>query len=412
MRILLLSNRFPPNVSGGAEVAAGDMALALRRRGHALTVLTSRGGGDNNGLEPWISRTLREVIDSQRDSDGSQRSGLGRLVAFYRQTHSRSSAHKVLEAIARVKPELLYIWDVSGIGLVSVLRAIRDLEVPIVFQLGSYWWQYVNSPETHFSTVRALRLKKLIIGPVPALTFTTLIATSDAVKRAYVEVGCPADRIEVIDNAVDARFLDAERWPRRDGDRPILMYAGRLCAEKGVMVALQALALLVSRDARDVRLDVYGSGDPRYQEQLRDYVRTRGLEGRVAFKGLVPRDELIRAYDCADVVLVPSLWEEPFGLVAVEAMARGVPVVASDVGALGAVICDGIDGHLVVPGDANALAVAVSRLLDDPAQRRRIGEAGRQAVVERFTLDACAQRVEQHLERALALDLRESRWTA
>jgi glycogen synthase len=411
MRILLLSNRFPPNVCGGAEIAAGDMALALRRRGHTITVLTSRDRSSSNGHEPWISRTLREVVDARGDGNGFQRSQVGRAVAFYRQAHSPSSARKVRDAVARLKPELLYIWDVSGIGLVSVLRALRDVQVPIVFQLGSYWWQYINSPQTRFSTVRAARLKKLIIGEVPALRFTTLIATSEVVKQEYVRVGCPGDRIEVIDNAIDARFLGSRQAQPRTGDRPVLMYAGRLCPEKGVMVALQAIELMVSHQARDVLFEVYGSGDPRYHEQLRAFVRTHGLGRTVAFKGLVPREELIRAYDRADVVLVPSLWEEPFGLVAVEAMARAVLVVASDVGALRGVIGDGLNGRLVTAGDAEALAFAVSRLLDDPDERRRLGDAGRRAVLERFTLDMCTQRVERHLERAIGLDLLDARWT-
>jgi D-inositol-3-phosphate glycosyltransferase len=411
MLILLLSNRFPPNISGGAEIAAGDMAVALRQRGHDVRVLTSRDSdGQSLGDAPWIGRTLREVVDPTGDRRGSPRGPIGRTVALYRQTHSRSSARTVLEAVSTMQPDLLYIWDVSGIGLVSVLRALRGIRIPIVFQLASYWWHYVNSPETSFSTVRALQLKKVIIGRVPPLWFTTLIATSNTVKQAYVRVGCPADRIEVIDNAIDASFLDTPHRAARTNVKPVLMYAGRLCAEKGVMVALQAVDLLVNRQHRAIRLRIYGSGDPRYEEHLRAYASTHGLDDMVSFHGLVPRDQLLRAYDAADVLLVPSLWEEPFGLVAVEAMARAVPVVASDAGGLNGVVEDGVSGALVTPGDPGDLAAAVKRLLDRPDERRRFGKAGQQAVRARYTLDMCAQRVERHLERALALNLQECQW--
>jgi len=410
MRILLVSNRFPPDVEGGAEILAGDVAHALRNRGHEVAVLTSPYDSRGATREPWIKRQLREVVDGPRARDGSQRGGAGRLVAFYRQTHSHSSARTVLHAISRFSPDVVYVWNISGVGLVSILRVLRHVQSPIVFHLHSYWWQYINSPETRFSTVRAAWLKKLIIGPVPPLKFTTLIATSEAVKREYAQAGCPQDRIEVIDNAIDARFLGSDVTQTPMGRRPVLMYAGRLTAEKGVMVALQALDLLVNRDGRDVRLEIYGQGDPHYLAELHAFVRHRRLADAVVFNGLVGQDRLICAYDQADVVLVPSLWEEPFGLVAVEAMARGVAVIASDVGGLRGVLRDGVDGRLVTPDDAPALAAAIAEALDHPDERRRLGAAAHQAARERFTLDICSRRIEEHLQRAMALTSQESRW--
>jgi len=412
MRVLMLSNRYPPNVSGGAEIAAGDMAVALRRRGHDVRVLTARDPVNGYEDEPWVARRLRKVIDPARGPHGETRSALTRTLAFYRQTHSHRSSRTVSREAARLRPDVLYLWDVSGIGLVSVLRALHSLTLPIVFQLGSYWWQYINAPQTPFSTVRAAWLKKLIIGPVPALRFTSLIATSDTVKRAYVRAGCPPERIEVIDNAVDAGFLRAPGEAPGRHARPVLMYAGRLCAEKGVTVALHSVDQLVHRHGIDVEMRIFGAGDPRYEQRLRELVASRSLERHVVFCGLVPRERLIAAYDEADVVLVPSLWQEPFGLVVLEAMARGAAVVASDAGALAAVVRDGENGRVVPAGDADAMAIAVRELLRDDRERGRLGAAGRRAVEERYTLDVCVSRVERHLERARALDLQESRWTA
>jgi len=410
MRILLLSNRFPPDVVGGAEILAGDIAHALRDRGHDVYVLTSPYDRRGSGREPWIARQLREVVDGPQTRDGSPRGGAGRLFAFYRQTHSHYSARTVLRVISRFAPDVVYVWNLSGVGLVSILRVLRQVRRPIVFHLHSYWWQYINSPETRFSTVRMAWLKKLVIGPVPPLKFTTLIATSEAVKREYAQAGCPQDRIEVIDNAIDSRFLGDEVVPSQTGRRPVLMYAGRLSVEKGVMFAVQALDLLVNRDGRDVRLEIYGQGDPQYVATLRAFVHSQRLTGVVAFHGLVDQDRLICAYDQADLVIVPSLWEEPFGLVAVEAMARSVAVIASDVGGLRGVLRDGVDGRLVKPGDPQALAAAIAESLDCPDERRRLGSAAHQTVRERFTLDICSRRIEEHLQRALALDAQESRW--
>lgn len=409
MKILLLTNRFPPDIAGGAEILAGDVARGLRRRGHEVRVLTERFNGHSDRQEPWIDRTLRQIIETPDDQAGSLRTNLGRVIAFYRQTHCRFNGAQLGNAVGEWTPDLVFVWAISGIGLVSILHGLRDVRVPIVFHLHNYWWQYINSPQTRFSRVRIAWIKKLIIGSVPPLRFTSSIAVSDAVKNAYVRAGCPHDRIEVIGIAVDARFHGSAPAFVERSPRPVLMYAGRLCAEKGVMVALEAVNFLVTRDRRELLLWVYGAGDARYEGELRAYIRSHALEGVVTLKRHVDQEHLIDAYDRADVVLIPSLWEEPSPLVALEAMARGAPVIASDVGGMRALL-DDTAGCLVTPGDPHALASTIANLLDSPAERRRIGEAGRHAVRERFTIEARGEQIERHLERALTLDLQESRW--
>ena len=407
MRILLLSNRFPPDVEGGAELFAGDVVPALQRRGHDVQVLTARVASITALRDAGVQRELRRVVDASEKPNGSRRSGAGRALAFYRQTHSRLSATVVRRTIQRLSPDVVYVWNLSGIGLVSVLRALLHQNTPTVFHLHSYWWQYINSPQTRFSRVRASWLKRLLIGPVPPLRFSSFIAASDALKHEYVRVGCPEDRIEVIGCGIDPRLLRGEPPTSRSRRTPTVMYAGRLCAEKGVTVALEAIDVLVNGERRRVRFRVYGEGDPSYCDQMRDYVRERRLEDVVTFAGQVDRHELVGAYDSADVLVVPSLWEEPFGLVAVEAMARGVPVVASNVGGLRQVVRDGVDGYLVEPGAAGALAGAVERLLGSPSRREAMGRAGYHAVRERFDIEACVDRIEHHLKDATTLDLRE-----
>jgi glycosyltransferase involved in cell wall biosynthesis len=409
MRILLLSSRFPPDIAGGGEILAGDVASELRHRGHEIWVLTSRSQAADGSSDQWVLRSLREAVDTNHVRRGIAGGRSARVVAFYRQAHARSSARRLLRAVAEIQPDLLYVWDLAGIGLTSVLRALRRVDVPIVFHLQNYWWQYINWPQTRFTTTHAVGLKRLLIGPVPPLRFTTSIAISETVKRAYVGAGCPEERIEVIDNAVGSRFL-RPRDPAARAERCCtLTYAGRLCAEKGVMVALEAVDVLV-RHHREVHLHIYGWGDAQNVDELTTFVRQRGLDNVVTFHGAVSRDELIRAYDRTDIVLVPSRWEEPFGLVAIEAMARGVPVIASDVGCLRDVIEHGTNGLLVKAADAQELAAAITQLADHPEEARRLGAAGRELVLRRYTLDVCTERIERHLEKARGQEVQESRW--
>ena len=114
--------------------------------------------------------------------------------------------------------------------------------------------------------------------------------------------------------------------------------------------------------------------------------------GRVRAVGWRPHSEIKSLYAQADICVVPSLWEEPFGMVALEAMAVGRPVIASRVGGLASIVLDGETGFLVPPGDETALADRIRTLLDDPRMRHEMGWKGRQRAETRFDWDAIVER--------------------
>ncbi len=185
-------------------------------------------------------------------------------------------------------------------------------------------------------------------------------ATAPAVIPNGVEPAAPA---------VDGAALRARLAGSADG---LVLLAGRLVHEKGFQVALDALAAVAGRTDADVRYVVAGAGP--YAGELRRRAQAQGLEDRVTFLGWVGDDVLASLYRAADACLVPSLYE-PFGLVALEAMAAGCPCVVADTGGLRELVPEGT-GLRVRPGDARALAAALERLLGDPALADRLAGAG------------------------------------
>jgi glycosyltransferase involved in cell wall biosynthesis len=155
-----------------------------------------------------------------------------------------------------------------------------------------------------------------------------------------------------------------------------LTYVGRVVDVKGVDLAIEALALLPA----EATLAIYGRGDATYEQSLRDRATALGLDGRVTFAQL-PREELPAAYAAGDVTLFPVRWAEPFGLVPVESMAVGRPVVASGRGGSGEILSDG-ENCLIFDPDAGpaALADRVRELAADPALRTRLREGGRRTL--------------------------------
>ncbi len=177
----------------------------------------------------------------------------------------------------------------------------------------------------------------------------------------------------------------------RDGTGPVL-FVGRLVERKGVAQALEAIAKF---GPNGPRLEIVGEGPER--PALTELAERLGLADRVVFRGRISAPELQASYARAAVCVLPSVQDargdtEGLGVVLLEAMNHGTPVVASRIGGIPDIVEDGVSGLLVPPADADALAAAVRRVLSDPALARRLGEGGRRRLHDRFSWRAIAQR--------------------
>lgn len=182
------------------------------------------------------------------------------------------------------------------------------------------------------------------------------------------------------------------------GDEVLVGFGGRLVPEKGLDVLLEAVTRCSS-----LRLVILGSGPD--LGRLRGRAEALDAGDRIEFKGAVPSLEMPFWLNAMDILVLPSLsipsWEEQFGRILVEAMACGVPVVASDSGEMPDVV--GGDGLVVPEGDVGALAEALGRLAEDHALRRRLGSAGRSRALGQFSQDAVAECTVAFYERVLSM---------
>ncbi len=207
-----------------------------------------------------------------------------------------------------------------------------------------------------------------------------------------------ADRLRAEGVPVDGWVLNGvpSRAQRRTlGERPVVGFAGRLMAKKGVDVLLRAMPRL-RRRLSAVRLVVVGDGPER--ARLEALARELGVNDAVDFLGHLDPPAMEAALEPAWVQAVPSRWEEPFGLVAAEAMMRGTAVVASCAGGLTEQICDGETGYLVTPGDASALAEALERVLLDRGLAERLGAAAHKWALAELTEERHVDRILSHYE--------------
>jgi glycosyltransferase involved in cell wall biosynthesis len=312
MNILFVCHVFHPSV-GGIETSALLLIREFLALGHGLRVLTHSELGQASEMAafPVFRRpSLREQL---------------RLAAW-------------ADVVYQHNPSLTYLLPLEwkGRGAVSV-----------------HTW--VSRTDGRRSLRDRLKLAWLGRWPV--------IANSRAMARA---LPMPAT---VIENGYDDRVFDtigAGGFEAREG----AVFVGRLVSDKGARFAVEAIAAL--RDAgRPMPLSLVGEGPER--AALEAEVRARGLSGLVHFAGRLPPGEVAALLRRARYLLVPSLWEEPFGIVALEGIACGCLVVATDGGGLADAVGD--CGLLVPRGDAGALARAITRLEEDATLRARLAAA-------------------------------------
>jgi len=205
----------------------------------------------------------------------------------------------------------------------------------------------------------------------------------------------PPDKVRVVPNGIDPKRLvcsDAagplgefrKRWA--EPDERIVLFVGRLVREKGVGVLIDAMPEVIAAHP-EAKFVVAGGG---WHGHLWERASANGLGNKIAFTGFVPEEDLPRLYAVAEVAAFPSLYE-PFGIVALEAMAAGVPVVTSDVGGFREVVRHNRTGIHTWANNPHSLAWGISQVLSDPGLAARLSRAGRLATQQRYTWEGIAE---------------------
>jgi glycosyltransferase involved in cell wall biosynthesis len=222
-----------------------------------------------------------------------------------------------------------------------------------------------------------------------------VIAVSHFIKRKMVNSGYDAGNIEVLHNFVAVPWKADDAALRRQDGMPVFVYSGRLQPNKGVQWLLRSLA----RTTQPSRLIIAGSGT--MAGRLKTLAVTLGLSDRVSFVGWLNGEALAAVIKSATAIIVPSLWPEPFGLVAIEAGAAGKPVIASSTGALPEIIDPDKTGLLVQPGDERAMSAAIDRLAATPGLAIEMGVQGKRRVEAEFSLPNHLKRLHEIYEEVI-----------
>lgn len=389
--ILMLTWEYPPAIVGGLGRHVGALAKHLVALGHRVTVVTRA----NREANAPPATTTRDGVRVVRVADDPSQVPFDDLVPWvlafnHRLLHSagsllRSEHFDVVHAhdwlVAHAAVTVADVWDLP---LVATIHATEH---------GRHQGHLPGATQRTIDRIERWLAQRA----------DTVITCSQYMRRQVEELFDVGDKIVVVANGVAVEDFDvspqAAAAYRRALTGPrtkMVLFAGRLEYEKGVQTLLDALASVRSRVGPTV---CYVAGIGSYSATLRARVADLGLQRHVRFTGFLADEDLRSHYAAADVAVTPSIYE-PFGLVAVEAMACGTPVVVSATGGLSEIAAEGA-GLLVPPNDPVALADRLVAVLTDQQLAQRLVAEGRRRIAERYDWSLVARRTAQVLDTTI-----------
>lgn len=370
LRVLMVGALYPPHYQGGYEVVWQSFAQHMRTQGHRVRVLCTdvRMSG--------VPLDAPEDEDVYRELDWRLHGYAPALGRFARYRRERHNAVVFVRHLEEMQPDLVMWWHMFGVSL-GLLEQGRRRGPPALAVAHDEWPLYGPNHDVWVTTWRARPLSRAVVTRLTRLpaqidvmgTATWSFNSQWLRDRVLCQAGKPArDLTSVVSPGIAPRLFreaSVRDWSGR------LAYVGRIDERKGIGVAIDALEHLPG-----ATLTVTGGGDDNHLTELRLRAAERHVSNRVTFAPAVPRDRLAEVYTAADVVLFPVTWHEPWGLVPLEAMAVGRPVIATGTGGSAEYLRDGENALLVEPGDSQALGRAVQRLAREPGLRERLRAGG------------------------------------
>jgi len=425
MRILMVSNLYPPYYLGGYEIRCAQVAEALQRAGHEVQVITSeyqvaRGGEAvrtrrrevRGGVV--VHRCLREYIFPPRFDP--------RPWSLFQARRELQDARHFRRVVTAFQPDIVNWWSMLGASKL-LLPQPRRWGIPEIYWIEQAWFPDQHGPRGELTAkfwngFREGQWAPGLLRPAARWLVRRLesvaarhqietrdfgspmqraVFVSEFMRRRHQSAGVPMPASEVIFGGAEVdRFLAPVR-PIESGRALRLLYAGQVNADRGLHTILEALGLLTPAARGAVSLDVVGEGPAGYGQRVRALAEELELQRPVAFRGRVPHQEMPAVYRDHDLLVFASLRDEGLPLTIIEALLAGCAVVSTEAGGAQEVVAlAGLPAF--APGNAGQLAEHIERMILDRALVRRIAERGQEVARADFSFETMMTRFSAALE--------------
>lgn len=407
LSVVVVISRYPPHHRGGYELRCRDVCRELVRRGHRVTVLTSRVGARGVSDDEGV----RVVRDLHLWEDGVP-NGAASVMRFA--FASGADCRALRRAARRARADCVAYWHQSG--LTSALLAVRprsgcgvvsdvSSDWPVDAAGGGNWFRIWEKPAS--SAFRrlgkhALRTFASVVlgapGSRPKFPPGRAYYTSADRRKRHLEAGVKVDDAALIRSGIRLELFEFRTERAAAGPRQVL-FLSRIKRWKGLHTAVLALSYL----PEDVHLQVVGAvDDPPYLAEVGELVRATKISHRVRIRDQIPHEDVPEILRGAHALVFGSEQPEPFSRLVLESFACGTPVVGTTIGGTGEVLREGDTGLTFQPGNARQLADQLARLLADTALRERLVASARTLVETKYALGYTVGQIEALLREARA----------
>ena len=371
MNIAIFASAFYPHF-GGVEEACRHLALEYGRRGHGVSVITTRHPGDlpahetTQGVDVW-----RFPFEMPR----ARPAGLAHFAGAF-----PAERRAVADLLRSLQTDIVHVQCVGPNGFYA-LWAAQDASLPLV--VTTQGERTMDAGQLYQKSLAANWTLKRLLRRADYVTACSQQTLDDAKEFAGVS---RVAQSRPVYNGIDLSEFDTDTTPYVH-PRPYILGIGRVVPQKGFDLLIDAYARLIYRlpDAPDLIL----AGDGPERERLTAQAETLGLSDRIHLIGRADRPQAVSLFQGCQFFVLPSR-QEPQGIVSLEAMACSKPVVAACVGGVPEIVADGETGLLFAGGDAAALANTLEKMLIDPSRAAAMGQAGRARAEAHFTWERIA----------------------
>jgi len=401
LKILVVSNFYPPYHIGGYELGCFNVVQQLKKRGHHIKVLTSTYGVSGQVFQDEVLRRLhlRPPFEMSK---------IGKLFKLFCMEKNNQSVFSRL--CGEFDPDIVYFWNMGNISI-SLISVAQRMKKAICYYVFDDWlanWQQ-NPWNTFWANTEnnfMVALAKILLCPIARLlSLETSVKSPDLryvqfasnyLKRNAITHKMGAEGAEVIYWGIDQEkfsYNAIKRVPRR------ILYVGQIVRHKGLHTLIEAFGVLLRENPSDaIHLQVVGgSTQPEYERQMRQMVIDLNLSQRVSFLGPVAQEELPGIYHQNDILVFPSIWEEPFGITLLEAMSCGLGIVSTQTGGIPEILTDEINALCFSKENARDCVRQISRLLHDQELFENIRLNARQTVEKKLNLKQAIENIENSL---------------
>jgi len=411
MKILILSDNFPPHAPGGAERSTFNLAQAFQKKGHEVFIITTVREKNLVGREDLAGLKIFRIYSNYHSRWRA-----------YLSLYNPQTVKKVSRIIQEINPDIVHANNIHyylsyfclklakkySQGVFFTARDVMSFNYGKLatkkylerFDYRTNWWDHLKQAQKRYNPFRNIIIRYYLKHT------DKVFAISSALKTALNQNGI--QNVKVIYNGIKAEnwqvsLQKIEEFKKKHNlqNKKVIFFGGSLSGLKGGEKILQVMKVIVQHVPEAVLL-VAGKKEGYTQKMLKS-AQKLGIENHVIFAGWLSDDPLKSAYFCSDLVVVPSIYFDSFNLFNIEAMAAKKPVVGSCYGGIPEVVQDGVTGYIVNPFDIELMAAKIIDLLKNPQKAKQFGEAGYLRVKEEFNLEEKADEYLKWFEKRLAV---------